>query len=207
MSATSQRSRPVRRTQEQRTADARQRLSRAAFELIRDSGYANFRVASVAKHAGVSQGGQLHHFPTKNDLTMAAIEHAIATARAQTEANLSAYTQGDDIITAIIQDSMDYYFSPSFDVAMDITRSLSHDQEMSRAIASAHRHYRAFAEEAWFDRLTAGDWGGANARDLIDMTTSLVRGFAIRAMIHPDKATFERLTQRWHDIAEQHLAT
>ena len=40
---------PERKTQEQRTADAKARLSEAAFELIRDNGYANFRVAAVAK--------------------------------------------------------------------------------------------------------------------------------------------------------------
>ena len=205
MTARSEASNTTRRTQEQRTADAKELLSRAAFELIRDNGYANFRVAGVAKHAGVSQGGQLHHFPTKNDLTMAAIEYAISTARTQTEANLDLFKGADDLIMAIIADSMDYYFSPSFDVAMDITRSMSHDQDLRRAIATAHRHYRAFAEEAWFDRLTASGWSGTNARDLIDMTTSLVRGFAIRSMIHPDTKTFERLTKRWHGIASTYF--
>ena len=192
-----------RRTQEQRSAQARELLSRAAFELIRDNGYANFRIAAVAKHAGVSQGGQLHHFPTKNAMTMAAIEYAIEEARARTEQNLAAFESGADLITAIIEDSMEYYFSANFDVAMDITRSMSHDKALRRDIASAHRHYRAYAEDSWLERLTSNGWANGDARDLIDMTTSLARGFAIRAMIHPDTTTFNRLTQRWHDIALQ----
>ena len=196
---------PQRRTQEQRSADARELLSRAAFELIRDNGYASFRVAAVAKHAGVSQGGQLHHFPTKNAMTMAAIEYAINAARSRTEQNLAAFKPGADLITAIIEDSMEYYFSPNFDVAMDITRSMSHDEELRRAIASAHRNYRAFAEGSWLERLTSGGWAVDDARDLIELTTSLARGFAIRAMIRPDTATFERLTRRWHDIAAEYF--
>jgi len=192
----------ARKTQKQRTEDAKALLSEAAFELVRDNGYANFRVAAVAKHAGVSQGGQLHHFPTKNAMTMAAIEYAISKAREVTEENLNKYA-GEDLIEAIIRDSMAYYFSPYFDVAMDITRSTSHDETLNREIATAHRHYRAFAEEGWFEHLLSAGWQGGNARDLIEMTTSLVRGFAIRAMIHPDHATFERLITRWHDIAAE----
>ena len=192
---------PERKTQEQRTADAKARLSEAAFELIRDNGYANFRVAAVAKQAGVSQGGQLHHFPTKDAMTMAAIQFAIDQAQIVTEKNLNKYNRDSDPVKAIIRDSMDYYFSPHFDVAMDITRSTSHDESLNRDIATAHRHYRAFTEEAWFAHLTDAGWNGGDARDLIDMTTSLVRGFAIRAMIHPDHVTFERLLNRWHSIA------
>ena len=67
---------PERKTQEQRTADVKARLSEASFILIHDNGYANFRVAAVAKQAGVSQGGQ-QHFPAKTAITMAAIHFAI----------------------------------------------------------------------------------------------------------------------------------
>ena len=68
---------PQRKTQEQRTSDAKARLSEASFILIHDNGYANFRVAAVAKQAGVSQGGQQQHFPAKTAMTMAAIHFAI----------------------------------------------------------------------------------------------------------------------------------
>ncbi len=198
-------SRPKRRTQEQRSAEARKLLSRAAFELIRERGYANFRVAGVAKRSGVSQGGQLHHFPTKRAMTMAAIEYACTISLARTEQNLDSFEPGSDLIAAIIEDSKDYYFSDSFDVAMDISRSVSYDEDMQRDIGDVIRRYRAFAENSWLQRVIDTGWVESDARDLIDMTTSMVRGFAVRAWLQPNKSAFYRLIERWRDAAIQYF--
>jgi AcrR family transcriptional regulator len=189
-----------RRTQAERTEATRRQLSRAAFERIRDQGYANFRVAGVAAHAGVSLGGQLHHFPTKDAMTMAAIDFAIALAKERTDANLAAFENGADPVAAIIGDCQDYYFSASFDVAMDVTKSASGDPDLRRQIARAHREFRSYAENRWVERLVDAGWDELEARDLIAMTGSLVRGFAIRAMIKRDRKEFERLMATWREM-------
>jgi AcrR family transcriptional regulator len=189
-----------RRTQSERTEATRKQLARAAFERIRDHGYANFRVAGVAAHAGVSLGGQLHHFPTKDAVTMAAIDFAIGLAKERTDANLAAFKMGVDPVEAIIEDCRDYYFSASFDVAMDVTKSASGDPELRRQIARAHRDFRSYAEDGWVERLVDAGWDELQARDLIAMTGSLVRGFAIRAMIRRDQKQFERLMTTWREM-------
>jgi AcrR family transcriptional regulator len=189
-----------RRTQAERTEATRRQLSRAAFERIRDQGYANFRVAGVAAHAGVSLGGQLHHFPTKDAMTMAAIDFAIALARERTDTNLAAFENGADPVEAIVDDCRDYYFSASFDVAMDVTKSASGDPDLRRQIARAHREFRSYAENRWVERLVDAGWDELEARDLIAMTASLVRGFAIRAMIQRDQKEFERLMATWREM-------
>lgn len=194
---------PSRRTQEERSSSTRKKLAKAAFELIRDEGYASFRVASVARAAGVSQGGQLHHFPTKDAVTMAALEFAIDEAERVTIRNLERYRPGLDPVDAITQDSRAYYFSASFDVAMDVTKSASGNKELRRTIAQLHRNFRRFAEDRWQRILVAQRWSPDHARDLVAMTTSLVRGFAIRAMIHRDTAEVDRLMTRWRDMVYQ----
>jgi len=189
-----------RRTQEERSAATRQKLARAAFDIIRRDGYANFRVAAVAKEAGVSQGGQLHHFPTKEIMTMAAIEHAISIARARTDRNLAAYGGGGEAVSAIAQDSADYYYSASFDVAMDVSKAASGNPELRQQIARAHRAYRDYAELSWRDVLLKEGWNEQDGKDLIAMTASMVRGFAIRAMIRPGRSDQERLLKRWREM-------
>lgn len=191
---------PRRRTQEERSATTQEKLACAAFELIRDQGYANFRVASVAKHAGVSQGGQLHHFPTKDDMTKAVIDYAIDKARHVADENLAKYKATKNIVMAIAEDSRDYYFSASFDVAMDITKGSVGNKEMRRFIANAHRDFRGFAENEWRAHLDKQGWSDADAEDLIAMTSSLVRGFAIRAMIRPDDQQLRRVLKRWQKM-------
>jgi AcrR family transcriptional regulator len=194
-----------RKTQEQRSAKTQHLLARAAFELIKESGYANFRVASVAKAAGVSQGGQLHHFPSKDLMTMAAIDYAIELAERVTARNLKSYAATDDVVAAITEDSADYYFSASFDVAMDVTKAASANPDLRKSIAVAHRRYRSDAEGGWLQILLSQGWQQSEAQDLIAMTASLVRGFAIRSMIRPDRREIDRLMAVWRAMVTQYF--
>jgi AcrR family transcriptional regulator len=197
----------TRLTQDQRSALTKDKLARAAFEVIRDVGYAGFRTAAVAKAAGVSQGGQLHHFPTKDDLALAAIQYGNAVATQKTTENLARFTADDEPIKAVIEDSMDYYFSGAFDVAIDVVKAGSQNLELRREIADASRQFREFAERGWLEKLVERGWSVSDAHDIIDLSTSLVRGFAIRKWIHRDSGQYKRLLDRWVDVVYASFAT
>ncbi|MBV9832442.1 MAG: helix-turn-helix transcriptional regulator, partial [Marmoricola sp.] len=53
----------------------RQRLLDATIECLVEHGWSGTSTTLVSQRAGVSRGAQLHHFPTKNDLVVAAVEH------------------------------------------------------------------------------------------------------------------------------------
>jgi AcrR family transcriptional regulator len=59
--------RPTERTEARRTA-ARDRIVRAALELVARGGYREAQVAPVARRAGVATGTVYRHFPSKADL-------------------------------------------------------------------------------------------------------------------------------------------
>jgi AcrR family transcriptional regulator len=56
---------PARRTQEQRTAETRTALFKAAVKVIDRVGYSAANNASIADEAGVSRGAITHHFSTR----------------------------------------------------------------------------------------------------------------------------------------------
>lgn len=72
----------ARRTQAVRAAETQQALLDAAIACLVEHGYAGTTTREVAQRAGVSRGAQTHHYPSKNALVVAAIEHLYA---AQTE--------------------------------------------------------------------------------------------------------------------------
>lgn len=197
----------ARQTQEQRSALTKEKLSKAAFEVIRDVGYAGFRTAAVAKAAGVSQGGQLHHFPTKDDLALAAIQYAYQQAEQKTALNLRNFAANDEPINAVLEDSVDFYFSGAFDVATEVAKAASQHKQLQRDIADLSRRFREFAEHGWLERLVERGWAVAEGRDIIDLSTSLVRGFAIRRWIHRDSGQYKRLMERWVDIVYASFAS
>ena len=58
----------------------RARLLEATVECLVERGWSGTSTTVVSQRAGVSRGAQLHHFPTKNALVVAAVEH-LSTAR------------------------------------------------------------------------------------------------------------------------------
>lgn len=63
-----------RRSQEDRAASTQRALLRATIDCLVEYGYAGTTTRLVADRAGVSRGAQTHHYPTKRDLVVAAIE-------------------------------------------------------------------------------------------------------------------------------------
>ena len=53
----------------------RPRLLEATVDCLVEHGWSGTTTTLVSRRAGVSRGAQLHHFPTKNDLVVAAVEH------------------------------------------------------------------------------------------------------------------------------------
>jgi AcrR family transcriptional regulator len=82
-----------RRTQAQRSAEMRGRLLDATIACLVEYGYAATTTARVVKMAGVTRGAQLHHFPSKEGLVVAAIDH-LARQRAQAAIAKIARVQG-----------------------------------------------------------------------------------------------------------------
>jgi AcrR family transcriptional regulator len=74
--------RRIRRTQAERSAAMRTRLLDATIECLVTYGYAGTTTPRVAERAGVTRGAQIHHFRSKEDLVVAAIEH-LAQQRVQ----------------------------------------------------------------------------------------------------------------------------
>ncbi len=57
-----------------RTSDAKEKLLDSALDLIHARSYADVGVQELCEHAGVMKGSFYHFFPSKRDLTIAALE-------------------------------------------------------------------------------------------------------------------------------------
>ncbi len=86
-----------RRTQAQRTAATRAALVDATIGELFDHGYAGTTTAAVASRAWVSQGSVFRHFPTKEDLLVATLEHAVALAPDIVQGLMDATEDGADL--------------------------------------------------------------------------------------------------------------
>ena len=104
--------------QEERTRAMRQRLLEATVELLVERGWSGTSTTLVSQRAGVSRGAQLHHFPTKNALVLAAVEH-LSDLRGQELAEAAArLPEGRRRTRAVLEMLADHFTSPVFTAAV-----------------------------------------------------------------------------------------
>lgn len=68
---------PARRSQAERSAATQNLLLDATIECLIERGWAGTSTTEIVRRAGVSRGAQVHHYPTKEDLVLAAVEHLL----------------------------------------------------------------------------------------------------------------------------------
>lgn len=67
--------RPARRTQEERTAETREKILEATLASLKKYGYAGTSISTIVKLLRLSRGAVLHHFDKKTELIAAAMVH------------------------------------------------------------------------------------------------------------------------------------
>ena len=105
---------PPRRTQAERSEATRERLIEATVRLLRIRGYGGLRTVEVSELAGVSRGAQLHHFPTKNSLVIATMQHLNQSMMTLSRERAPAARSGPDPGAARIADAGDFFFVDYF---------------------------------------------------------------------------------------------
>jgi AcrR family transcriptional regulator len=185
VSSTSNRSAELRkrRTQQERSDEMRRRLSQAAYQVIAERGHSAFRVAAVAERAGVSQGAQLHHFATKESLTLAALEYALAHASERTADLMAHGLDADaDPIALMIDDFRLFFMGDDFWVALDITIDGSRNAEFSTEVRPLVSRYRAPVYARWVAILSENGWDRTAAERIVLVTSAMVSGLGMRSL-------------------------
>lgn len=189
--------------QAKRSERMRERLSKAAFNVIHNSGFANFRMSAVSKEAGVSQGAQLHHYPTKDSLAVAAMEFAYTKARKLFKDNFDTVVPNNQLVNLILKDLKDFYFSDYFMVALDIHMAGGKNQTLRDQLSTMALGSRRTAERAWLQRLISAGWPSNDAENLLLLSHNIVRGFTTRSLVvdqNEAEIEFDRLLSLWKEI-------
>ncbi|WP_372659234.1 TetR/AcrR family transcriptional regulator [Hydrogenophaga sp.] len=199
--------RPVRsrRTQAERSEDMRRRILDAAIEELTDKGYSGLRTADVAMRAGVSRGAQTHHFPSKDALIVALVEHVfLRTAELGRKRSLSVASV-DESIKELMADSQDFFFSELFLIALDLAIQGRRELGSTNRVLLISAEARLPVEASWLEALIGAGVPEAVAEDLLWLSISIVRGFAVRRLWQDDAPRFQRLFRRWRQMVACYL--
>jgi AcrR family transcriptional regulator len=116
----------------------RRALLEATLSSLAEIGYARTSTTEVSRRAGVSLGAQLHHFPTKRDLVVAAIEFAVERHVHEVRSIAGQVPEGPDRLDATIDLLWAIMRGPSFVAPFELTAAARTDPELQPVVAELY---------------------------------------------------------------------
>lgn len=167
-----------RRSQAERRASTRERLLDATLASLVEEGYAGTTTAGIEARAAVSRGARLHHFPTKEALLVAAVEHLFEGIAARYAAGMAGAPEGGDRFHVGYRLLWETYADPSQAAVFELfvaarTNPVLRDA-LGRMWSGHHQEVRRRAN-AYFPELAHRDASG-----LLETLQCAMAGLALR---------------------------
>jgi AcrR family transcriptional regulator len=195
----------VRVPQEERTRVMRARLLEATVDCLVERGFAGTSTTLVSERAGVSRGAQLHHFPTKNALVVAAVEHLTEVRGAELAKAAEKLPTGPRRTRAVLRMLGDHFTSPVFSAALELWVAARTDENLRAVVAPLEQRVGRETHRLTVDLLGA-DESRAGVRELVQATLDLVRGLGLANTVSDDARRRARILDRWADTLDDALA-
>jgi AcrR family transcriptional regulator len=182
-----------RRTQAERRAASRTALLDAALAVLIEEGYANLTTRNVAERAGVSQGTQMHYFPTRARFLAEAVRHVAfklaAEVREQDELRARSERRR---LEELLDRVWEIHTGPVFQATMELWVAARTDPELRAEMDEVQRDVTRMvgrlAGELFPDLMAR-----PHAGEVLDLGMATMRGLAMLRFTS-DPADVER---RW----------
>ncbi len=194
---------PTRTPQSERTRIMRQRLMEATVESLAELGWAGTSTTVVSQRAGVSRGAQLHHFPSKQDLVVAAVEYLAARRREDLEVDIAALPD-EGRTRAALDLLVTQYTSPVFYAALELWVAARTDPELLPRVAPLERRFGREIHAHALSLLQVDPTRGHN-RQLVQATLDLLRGLGLAASLSDDSARRASILDAWAGTLDREL--
>ncbi|MFE2726519.1 TetR/AcrR family transcriptional regulator [Kitasatospora sp. NPDC059327] len=194
---------PAARTpQQDRSRATRQRLLAAAVECLAEVGWNGATVTVVAERAGVSRGAAQHHFPTREDLFTAAVEHVTAERLAAVRAHADELpAAGPDRTVAVVDMIVRLYTGPLFRAALQLWVAAATEEPLRARIVALEGRVGREAHRAAVEFLDA-DESCPGVRETVQATLDLARGLGLANLLSDDSARRSGVIRQWAGLLE-----
>ena len=177
----------VRRTQAERRAATRAALVRATVESLVELGYAHTTTQEVQRRAGVSRGALTHHFTSKADLVLAAVDHLyeeFSDSVRQAVADLPA--DGVTRVRLGVELVWERFHGPLFVATMELWTAARTDPELRAALLPHERRLGIQLRELAFEVFGEEVARHPQSEAMYQVLLTSMRGQALTYALQPD---------------------
>jgi AcrR family transcriptional regulator len=177
----------------------RARLLDATIECLASYGYAGTTTPRVAQLAGVTRGAQIHHFRSKEDLVVAAIEH-LAQQRAQGAIReFGRVRASPDPVSMVLDFLWEAHQGPMFVAAVELWIAARTDSVLARHIERVEPVVNSTLVAA-IAQLVPDRPAQKELRNIVYTAMDALRGILVASFVDRDT---DRARRRWDRVCEQ----
>jgi AcrR family transcriptional regulator len=181
----------MRRSQAERSASTQAALLDATIDCLVERGFHGTSTPEICRRAGVSRGAQLHHFPTKVDLLVAAIEHLCDRRHAEFRNLVKAGQSATQRVDAGFDRLWALYSGPTLSAWLELVVASRTDPVLQVQMHRVSRRLEAEAETTLRELFGIADSVPATAS--VRMVLSLLDGLALRTILQGEASAKEAL--------------
>lgn len=193
----------TRAPQQDRSRATRARLLESAIVCLADLGWSASTVAVVAEHAGVSRGAAQHHFPTREALFTAALDH-VTKERADAIRRQLAERGSASGTEAIVEAVFELFSGTFFRAALMLWVAAAAEPQLRDQVVPLEARigrevHRMVVEALGVDESQPG------VRETVQATLDLARGLGLANLLTDDSARRAGIARQWATVLANSL--
>jgi AcrR family transcriptional regulator len=185
---------PAREPQQDRSRATRARLLESAITCLADLGYSASTVAVVAEHAGVSRGAAQHHFPTREALFTAALEHMTHQRGEQLKREVSEPGRLDT--AAIVDLVFELFTGTFFRAALMLWVAAAAEPQLRAQVVPLEARIGREIHHVVVELLGV-DESVPGVRETVQATLDLARGLGLANLLTDDRKRRAGIARQW----------
>jgi len=182
--------------QQDRSRATRAKLLEATLDCLVEHGWSGTTTTLVAARAGVSRGAQLHHYPTKAALVLAAVAHLSERRAAEIRTEAAALPAGPGRVDAVIDMLAAAFTGPLFVAALEVWVAARTDPALRDALVPLEARVGREMHRLAVDLLGV-DERRPGGREAVQATLDLLRGLGVANLLSDDSGRRRALLAAW----------
>lgn len=190
--------------QQERSETMRARLMDAALASLIELGWSGTTTTEVAQRAGVSRGAQLHHYPTRAELVIAAVRHLGEARFTEAKEWATDLPTGPQRTAAVLEWLARVHTGPLFQATLELWVAARTDAALRAVVVEWEAELGRETHRLTVELLGA-DESVPGVREAVQQTLDMARGLGISALLTDDTARRRAVLADWAGHLESRL--
>lgn len=192
------------RTHGERSADMQRRLMDATLASLSERGYRGTTTLEVQKRAGVSRGALLHHYKSRSDLILAAVDHLARERMVEVLKLASAHPPDEHRMTWAVKVLWATFDGPLFTASLELWLAARTDDELLAALIPQERIMGRAIRDIAADLFGAELDASPGFTETLEIVLDAMRGAAARSVLRSAESD-RRLLTSWVRLLEERV--